>query len=107
MAGCKKGYWHYTAAYQDIKPLAAHGDAPAQDILGLMYEYGQGAPQDDAKAVTWFPKAAIQGIAKAQYNLGAMSANGQGTWSPMPCSTWWRPQATTKPPNGSESSRPR
>ena len=31
----------------------------------------------DAKVVYWFTKAAKQGIATAQYNLGAMYAKGR------------------------------
>ena len=34
--------------------------------------------QDDAEAVAWFRKAAAQGHADAQYNLGVMYANGKG-----------------------------
>ena len=39
---------------------------------------GQGVPQDYAEAVTWYRKAAEQGDADAQYNLGVMYAKGQG-----------------------------
>ena len=35
-------------------------------------------PQDFAKAVSWFRKAADQGDADAQFNLGLMYSNGQG-----------------------------
>ena len=34
--------------------------------------------QDDAEAVKWYRKAAEQGYAKAQYNLGVVYAQGQG-----------------------------
>ena len=37
-----------------------------------------GWPQSDAEAVKWYRKAAEQGHAAAQNNLGAMYANGQG-----------------------------
>ena len=33
---------------------------------------GDGVKQDDVQAVTWFRKAADQGVASAQYNLGLM-----------------------------------
>jgi uncharacterized protein len=42
-----------------------------------MYATGEGVPKDDAEAVKWFRKAAEQGHAKAQFNLGAMYDNGQ------------------------------
>ena len=35
-------------------------------------------PQDYAAAVSWYRKAADQGNAKAQFNLGLMYGNGQG-----------------------------
>jgi len=43
-----------------------------------MYENGQGVKQDHAEAVRWYRKAAEQGHAVSQYNLGVMYANGQG-----------------------------
>jgi TPR repeat protein len=42
-----------------------------------MYYTGQGVPQDDAEAARWYRKAADQGHAGAQFNLGAMYADGQ------------------------------
>ena len=50
----------------------------AQYNLGLMYDNGQGVPQDYKQAVKWYTKAAEQGDANAQYSLGYMYANGQG-----------------------------
>jgi len=43
-----------------------------------MYDKGHGVPQDCQVAVRWFRFAAEQGYALAQYNLGAMYANGLG-----------------------------
>ena len=43
-----------------------------------MYAKGDGVPEDDAAAVKWFRKAAEQGDAEAQFNLGAMYAKGEG-----------------------------
>ena len=51
---------------------AASGDAAAQCGLGLLYDNGIGVPQDYAKAVYWYRKAAEQGFALAQYNLGRL-----------------------------------
>lgn len=49
---------------------AEAGDAEAQDDLGFMYFHGDGVPEDKAKAVQWFTRAAKQGYAGAQTNLG-------------------------------------
>ena len=43
-----------------------------------MYANGQGIPKDEYEAVKWFRKAAEQGDATAQFNLGIMYYNGQG-----------------------------
>ena len=43
-----------------------------------MYDYGLGVIEDDTQAVYWFRKAAEQGHAKAQYNLGVMYESGRG-----------------------------
>ncbi|MCX6631984.1 MAG: tetratricopeptide repeat protein, partial [Candidatus Solibacter sp.] len=51
---------------------AEKGDAAAQDGLGHIYSQGQGVPQDFTKAVRWWRKAADQGHADAQFNLGVM-----------------------------------
>ncbi len=37
-----------------------------------MYENGEGVAKDDKQAVYWYRKAADQGYASAQYNLGLM-----------------------------------
>ena len=43
-----------------------------------MYLHGQGVRQDYAQAVKWYRKAAEQGFAEAQYNLGVRYDQGQG-----------------------------
>ena len=68
----------YAAAFKLWKPLADQGNALAQFNLGVMYDEGQGVPQDDAEAVKWYRKAADQGNALAQFNLGVMYGTGQG-----------------------------
>ena len=43
-----------------------------------MYYNSEGVPQDYIKAAELFQKAANQGYAAAQYNLGVMYYNGEG-----------------------------
>eukprot|EP00729_Bicosta_minor_P032465 gene32465-biopygen20867 len=50
----------------------------AQNILGDMYESGEGVKQDHVEAAKWFRKAAEAGYAAAQYNLGLMYGTGKG-----------------------------
>jgi TPR repeat protein len=43
-----------------------------------MYANGEGVTRDYAEAVKWYRKAANQGYARAQSNLGTMYSNGHG-----------------------------
>jgi TPR repeat protein len=43
-----------------------------------LYLRGEGRPKDPTEAPRWFRRAAEQGNAAAQYNLGTMYANGAG-----------------------------
>jgi len=72
------GRGDYATAYAEIKPLAEQGNRDAQYNLGLMYESGQGVPQDNTEASKWYGKAAGQGSAEAQNSLGLMYNKGQG-----------------------------
>ena len=44
----------------------------------MAYTNGQGVRQDYAQAVQWYRKAAEQGLANAQSNLGVMYKEGRG-----------------------------
>ncbi|SEP42856.1 Sel1 repeat-containing protein [Rhodospirillales bacterium URHD0017] len=68
----------YATALRLLRPLAAAGDADAQNNLGTMYHTGKGVPQNYATAVSWFRRAADQGVAVAQDNLGDMYSRGLG-----------------------------
>ena len=58
--------------------------------LAVMYRDGRGGlPQSDALAAEWYRKAADQGDARAQFNLGAMYANGQGIPQNFPEALRW------------------
>jgi TPR repeat protein len=76
LAAAKAG--DYATALREWKPLAELGNSSAQYHLGIMYENGQGIPQDYKEAVKWYRNAAEQGHAGAQYNLALMCRNGQG-----------------------------
>jgi TPR repeat protein len=55
------------------------GDTHAQFSLGVHYHDGDhGLPQDFAEAARWYHKAAEQGFAPAQNNLGALYWMGDG-----------------------------
>jgi uncharacterized protein len=68
----------YVTAMRLWRPLADQGRVVAQTNLGVMYEKGQGVPQDYAAAVSWYRKAADQGFVASQHFLGNRYLNGQG-----------------------------
>ena len=68
----------YASALQIWRPLADRGQAAAQYNMGVLYQRGQGVPQDNAEAVRWWRLAVAQGYGPAQSNLGVAYAQGRG-----------------------------
>ena len=66
------------------------------------YFHGEGVPQDYKQAAKWYTKAAGQGHASAQTNLGTMYANGEGVPQNNKIAYIWSNLAATK---GGESAR--
>ena len=56
----------------DWEKKAGAGDAMAQNIMGLAYKCGMGVKQNHAASIQWFRRAAEQGEADAQFNLGRL-----------------------------------
>ena len=52
---------------------ADQGDANAQCILGVMYNNGQGVPQNTSEALRWLHKAQVQGVEKAKQAIEPVS----------------------------------
>lgn len=83
-------------AFQIFKPLAEKGDAGAQNNLGHLYLSGaQGAvPQDYAKALKWYGKAADQWHASAHFSIGMLHFLGLGVpRDELEASIWIRESA--------------
>ncbi len=60
------------------EPLAQHGDMMAEYNIGVMYDYGKGAPQNEATASRFYTAAAAQGMCLAMNNLGVSYSMGKG-----------------------------
>jgi TPR repeat protein len=59
-----------------------------------MYSLGQGVQQDSKQAVAWYRKAADQGDARAQFNLGLMYSEGKGVQQDFKqAAAWYRKAA--------------
>lgn len=72
------------------RALAEKGDAFSQFKLGYKYNSGaQGVPKDYKTAFNWTFRAAEQGYALAQYNLGIFYANGEGVEASTGDSIFW------------------
>jgi hypothetical protein len=83
-----------TAAVSLLTESANQGNAKAQTLLGGVYAEGKIAPQDYAKAFSWFLKAANQGEAAAQNAVGNCYYKGWGVpQSDAKASWWWRKAA--------------
>ena len=75
---------------------AEQGEAKAQFNLGVMYDNGEGVPQDDKTAVKWYTLAAEQGLANAQFNLGWMYDEGLGVpQDNVYAHMWWNIAASS------------
>ena len=75
-AGCGKVLREHL---DTIRASAALGDRDMQQLLGDMYMQGQGGvPLDYAEAARWYRKAAKQGSAAAQNNMGVLYVWGFG-----------------------------
>ena len=86
----------FATALREWTPLAEQGHATAQYNLGLMYNNGQGVPQDYKTAVKWYKLAAEQGHASTQNNLGLMYALGTGTLQDYTrAHMWWNIAASS------------
>ena len=62
----------------NLRKLAASGDAAAEYEVGLRYAEGRTVGRDPKIAASWFDKAAAQGLAPAQYRIGSAYEKGIG-----------------------------
>ncbi len=79
----------YSALLGDPRTQAESGDADAQFKLGNMYLFGQGMPQDEETAASWYQKAAQQGHREAMLTLGLLLQSGRGVSRSLPEAYVW------------------
>ena len=68
----------YKAALASWQPLAAKGNATAQNNLGILYLDGKGVPQNMSEAVRYLALSAAAGSSLGQNNLGGLYRDGKG-----------------------------
>ena len=86
-AAAQKG--DYATALREWRPLAAQGDATAQNNIGAMYSNGDGVTQNYKEAVRLYRLAAEQGDSAGHANLGGMYANGHGVIQDLVYAHMW------------------
>jgi TPR repeat protein len=94
----------FAADFADTRAAAQQADASGQSSLGLMYEFGDGVPQDYAEAAKWYRLAAELGDAGGQFNFGVMYYNGNGVPQDyVRAHTWFNLAASRGNANGSKN----
>jgi TPR repeat protein len=107
VAGAVLGYSYYSIPHpkpsiplsekpvQEVLDLATQGDAQAQYITGWRYHHGgDGLTVDYQRAIEWYRKAAEQGYAMAQNQLGLFYNEGLGVEKdPRMALHWYRKAA--------------
>jgi len=74
----------YLQPYSKLRQAAEHGDPQAQyDLAYLYYKSGSdpritGVARNERLAAQWYREAALQGHAKAQYNMAVLHLQGHG-----------------------------
>jgi hypothetical protein len=76
---------------EDIKKAAEGGDAEAQYLLGMAYQYGQGVAADPERGAAWLRRAATKGFSRAQFAYGSRLYWGWGNIIPNKKEgfEWW------------------
>ncbi len=82
-------------AVQWLQKAAEQEHVQAQDLLGIIYQFGdEKVPKDATKAVKWLQKAAEQGHAMAQTDLGAIYRKGEDVPKNVAKAVeWWQKAA--------------
>ncbi|HTT20288.1 MAG TPA: GAF domain-containing protein [Candidatus Sulfotelmatobacter sp.] len=91
-----------TATLDQLKDMAAKGNADAANAIGLRYATGEGVRLNEREAVRWFTQAAEQGNVAAQSKLGAFYYSGRGVPQDTTRAYFWMVVASL---NGDEASK--
>ncbi|GIM46341.1 hypothetical protein DNHGIG_18900 [Collibacillus ludicampi] len=64
------------------------------DLIGVIYEQGDGTEQDDSQAFEWYQKAAEKGFPPSQFNVGRMFYQGKGVSRNYEKAVYWLSKAS-------------
>ncbi len=91
-----------TATIDQLRQLAASGNAAAENALGLRYFQGDGVVKDEHEAFRWFLSSASHGNLAAQSKLGFLYSSGIGVAKDPTKAYYWAVLARAR---GDESNR--
>ena len=86
---------HFTDAMGIWAELSRAGNAEAEFGLGLLYDLGNGRPEDPETAFFWYNAAAGAGMPAAQFNVGAMYDSGRGVAQDHAAAALWYAKAAS------------
>lgn len=86
----------YEKAHALWKELAEKSDARAMNNIGVLYDKGQGVPEDPTLAAFWFLQSAKAGHAAGMSNLGRLMELGRGLPTDMAQAVSWFRKAADK-----------
>ena len=88
------GRGDYAAALRYWRGEAERGNAAAQHNLSLLYDRGDGVPQNFEESIKWTKAAAEQGNHAAQLRFGMAFADGRGVKrDPVEAAKWFQRSA--------------
>ncbi len=68
----------FAEAYRDWVQAAVAGDGRAARFVGVMYDSGEGVPQDRSQSLYWYERAAELGDAVGMFNVAVSYDSGTG-----------------------------
>lgn len=92
-AGDPDGSSGLPPAVASLVPLAKDGEREAQYQLGLLYDLGEGVPEDAGRAYGWYAAAARQGLPAAAFNVAVMLDSGRGVAMDRKAAAIWYAKA--------------
>jgi TPR repeat protein len=80
---------NFSSALRELRPLAEQGHPHSQFLLAVMYNKGDGVPQDLNKSFKWAKLAAEQGFRRAQHYIAKLYRIGKGVPKDIKRSIHW------------------
>ena len=87
---------HFSDALGIWAELSRAGNAEAEFGLALLYDLGNGTPEDPETAFFWYKTAAEAGLPEAEFNVAAMYDSGRGVGQSTDNAALWYARAASR-----------